>query len=387
MILALKDIRHSLGRFLLTVAGVAFLVTASVGMLGLYRGIVADALVVIGKIGADLWVVQGGRLGPFAESSAVVSTLERRVAGVAGVASVRRFLQISVQFSHEGRELRAALTALDFPADRGGWLRMHAGRPIGQGHFEAIADRSLGLALGSRIRLGGEEFTIVGLSTGMVDLGGDGLIFVTLNDAMGIARQRSAEETYLARAGGTGKAGGSAGGKAGGSAGSISAVLVVLAPQADALAVREAIAAWGDANVLSRAEQESLLLDQRLWRLRVQVLAFTAVLLAVMALVLTLIIYMLTMEKRHQIAMLKLIGARNPVIVAMIATQAFAIGLAAFGTGLGLARLVFVHFPRRVIMLPADLAAFALAVALICALASLLGVWRALKVRAQEILS
>lgn len=383
MILALKDIRHSLGRFLLTVAGVAFLVTASVGMLGLYRGIVADALVVIGKIGADLWVVQGGRLGPFAESSAVESTLERRVAGVAGVASVRRFLQISVQFSHEGRELRAALTALDFPADRGDWLRMHAGRPIGQGHFEAIADRSLGLALGSRIRLGAEDFTIVGLSTGMVDLGGDGLIFVTLNDAMGIARQRSAEETYLARASGTGKAGG----KAGGSAGSISAVLVVLAPQADALAVREAIAAWGDANVLSRAEQESLLLDQRLWRLRVQVLAFTAVLLAVMALVLTLIIYMLTMEKRHQIAMLKLIGARNPVIVAMIATQAFAIGLAAFGAGLGLARLVFVHFPRRVIMLPADLAAFALAVALICALASLLGVWRALKVRAQEILS
>ena len=64
MNLAIKDIRYSFGRFLLTAAGVGFLITASIGMIGLYRGIVADALLLIEHIGADLWVVQGGHSGP-----------------------------------------------------------------------------------------------------------------------------------------------------------------------------------------------------------------------------------------------------------------------------------------------------------------------------------
>ncbi len=40
-------------------------------MTGLYRGVVEDALLIVDRIGADLWVVQGGRAGPFAEGSAV----------------------------------------------------------------------------------------------------------------------------------------------------------------------------------------------------------------------------------------------------------------------------------------------------------------------------
>ena len=108
---------------------------------------------------------------------------------------------------------------------------------------------------------------------------------------------------------------------------------------------------------------------------------------AVMAIMITLIIYMLTMEKRHQIAMLKLIGARNPVIVGMIAGQAFLIGLGGLVLGLALSNAIFPMFPRRVVILPADIAMMGLVMAPICAGASLLGVSRALKVRPQEILS
>jgi putative ABC transport system permease protein len=145
--------------------------------------------------------------------------------------------------------------------------------------------------------------------------------------------------------------------------------------------------AWGDANVLSKADQENLLLNQRLWRLRVQILAFTAVLLVVMAIVISLIIYMLTMEKRHQIAMLKLIGARNSVIVRMIAEQSYLIGAGGLLGGIALAKLIFPFFPRRVVLDPGDVGLLALAVALICGFASVLGISRALKVRAQEVLS
>lgn len=387
MNLGLKDVRHNLGRFTMTAAGVAFLVTASIGMIGLYRGIVADALLVIERIGADLWVVQGGRSGPFSESSAIASGMDRRVEGVAGVATVRRFVQISQQFEHAGQSRRASLTGLDYPLDNGAWVPLVAGRHLKSGHFEAIADKSIGLALGEQVRLGLDDFTIVGLTTGMVDMSGDGLLFVTVNDAASIAQRRTSEEVLLARSATGHSNQGSLSSSSVAQDSKIAAALVTLHPAADMASVRRAIMAWGDANVLSRAEQQSLLLDQRLWRLRIQILAFTAVLLVVMAIVISLIIYMLTMEKRHQIAMLKLIGARNRVIVVMIAEQAYLIGAGGLALGLVLANTIFPYFPRRVVIDPADIALLGVAMALICGFASLLGISRALKVRAQEVLS
>lgn len=95
MNLALKDARHAPTRFALTAFGVALLMTAVIGMTGLYRGVVEDALRLIEGIDADLWVVQGERAGPFAEGSAVASDMDRRVEGVPGVADVRRFTQFS----------------------------------------------------------------------------------------------------------------------------------------------------------------------------------------------------------------------------------------------------------------------------------------------------
>ena len=385
MNIALKDIRHNLGRFLMTAAGVAFLVTASIGMIGLYRGIVQDALVIIDRVGADLWVVQGGRSGPFSESSAISSDMDRRVEGITGVAEVRRFVQISQQFSFGGRQLRASITGVDYPKDRGEWVPLTAGRHLANGHFEAIADTSIGLALGDHIRLGQDDYTVVGLTKGMVDMSGDGLFFVSVNDAMAIAQRRTSEEVLLARK--EPGAGQSTSGSSVQQDSKIAATLVTLDQAADEKGVRAAIMTWGDANVLSKADQENLLLNQRLWRLRVQILAFTAVLMLVMAIVVSLIIYMLTMEKRHQIAMLKLIGARNSVIVGMIAQQSYLIGAGGLLLGLGLSHLIFPYFPRRVVIDLPDIGMLALAMTVICGFASLLGISRALKVRAQEILS
>lgn len=384
MNLAFKDIRFNPLRFLLTALGVGFLMMSAMGMVGLYRGIVADALLVIQHIGADLWVVQGGRRGPFSEGSAISSSMDRRAEGLAGVAGTRRFVQFSQQFTVRGQQLRASVTGLDFPKDQGRWIPMLGGRRLSSGHYEAVADESIGLALGESVHLGEDDYTIVGLAQGMVDMSGDGILFVSINDAVAIAERRTSEEVLLAR----GSAGPAAANRSSVPQDSkIAAVLVRLNPAVDPGTVRQALSAWGDVSVLSRAEQEDLLLNQRLWRLRVQILAFTGVLLAVTGIVVSLIIYMLTMEKLHEIAMLKLIGADNSVIILMIAQQAFLIGAAGLTLGLMLSRVVFPFFPRKVLILPQDIGLLGGAVALICALASLIGISRALKVRAQEILS
>jgi hypothetical protein len=57
----------------------------------------------------------------------------------------------------------------------------------------------------------------------------------------------------------------------GGPTGSVAAVMVTLNPGADAARVRESIRRWGDVEVLSREDQERMLLDGRLWKLRLQI--------------------------------------------------------------------------------------------------------------------
>ncbi|MFT0862175.1 ABC transporter permease [Ancylobacter sp. G4_0304] len=386
MNLALKDTLHAPTRFALTALGVAFLVMAVIGMTGLYRGIVEDALLIIDRIDADLWVVQGERAGPFAEGSAVSSDMDRRVEGVPGVANVRRFTQFSQQFSFAGASRRATVTGVDVPGDDGRWLPLAEGRWLGGSRYEAVADTSTGLKVGDRIQLARDVYTVVGLTRDMVDSAGDGLLFVGINDAAAIARRRTSEEIHLARAAGNGAAV-TADASSVAQESKISAVLVRLNPAADAARVIAAMQRWGDVRVMTTGEQRDLMLNARLWKLRLQILTFTGMILLITAVVVSLIVYMMTVEKLHEIALLKLMGARESVVVGLIGQQAGLIGIAGYVLAIALASLVFPLFPRRVVMLPTDLGQIGLALALVCAAAAWVGIARASRISAREVLS
>jgi putative ABC transport system permease protein len=100
-----------------------------------------------------------------------------------------------------------------------------------------------------------------------------------------------------------------------------------------------------------------------------------------------LILYTLTMEKVHSIALLKLIGARNRVILAMILQQALLLGVIGYGLAYAIGQQLFPKFPRRVIVLLEDLMLLAVVVGVISMLSSLLGIWKALRVDPNEALS
>ena len=377
--LAWCDIRNAPQRFLLTVVGVGAILTATFGMNGLYRGIVHEALLIIHDIGADFWVVQGSRSGPFAELSSISETIERRLEGVAGVRNVRRFTQFNKQFTLFGRRRGISVTGLDFRRDSGHWLGLVEGRYLAASRGEAIADRSLGLVVGDTLKLGRDQVTVVGVTAGQVDAGGDGLLFVTIADAQDIERNAPSEAVLLNRAMRTldpllarGR---------------VNAIILELEDGADPAAVRAAILGWGDVNVLDRSQQEDILLNGRLWRLRIQILAFLATMLVVAGVVIALIIYTMTLEKLHSIAVLKLLGARDSVLVWMILQIALMIGGIAFAGAIIASRLIYPFFPRTILLLPADLALFFAIVQGICALAAVVGIRRALAVRPQEVLA
>jgi putative ABC transport system permease protein len=402
MNLALKDVQHNLGRFSLTAVGIGMMLMIVMGMAGIYRGLIEDATLIVQRIDSDLWVVQRDTRGPFAEVSRVPQTLVYRVQSVPGVSSAREFVFHTVQRQHEGKPLRMSVLGLSWPTDKGEWLPLIAGRPLAQNHFEIIVDRSLGFQLEERIKLGKESYTVVGITHGMVSTGGDGMGIVTVSDSQKIqfdtvgealrlersARERRAAEVdlfqkqpqlveQLAYPVSELPAVASPG---------ISAVIARVAPGANLEQVQNVIGSWGDVSVFTQAGQEELLLQGMVDKARRQLGMFRILLTIIAAVIMALILYTLTLDKLHSIALLKLLGAPNRKILGMLLQQAIALGGAGFGLGFLLGRQLFPYFPRRVVITNEDLLQLLLIVFAISILSSMLGIWRAMRVKPTEAL-
>jgi putative ABC transport system permease protein len=95
----------------------------------------------------------------------------------------------------------------------------------------------------------------------------------------------------------------------------------------------------------------------------------------------------MTLDKVHDIAMLKLMGARNSVILGMIMQQAVVLGAFGYVFGYYVGQFAFPYFPRRVALAPIDLLVIAGVVLGISVASSLLGIWRTSKIDPNMVLS
>jgi len=403
MNLAVKDIRYNLGRFALTAVGIGMLLMIVMGMGGIYRGIIADATLLVDKIGADIWIVQRDTRGPFAELSRVPRNLVDRVAAVPGVQAAREFVYHTIQRTRNGQALRIAVLGLNWPTDRGEWLPLVAGRPLGQNHYEMIADQTLRFRLGANVSLGKETYTVVGITRGMLGSGGDGLAFFTIGDALAIQFDEPGEAVRLERAARRARGTRIDVGRVQPGlleradmisseipalrSAQITAVMVNIAPGACEGDIAEIISAWGDVTVYTTDQQRELLLKGTVEKVRRQIGLFRLLLTIISAIIMALILYTLTLDKLHDIALLKLIGAPNRVILGLILQQAIVLGGLGYGIAYLLGQKVFPRFPRRVILTDEDLMQLAVIVLAISVLASTLGIWKALRVAPNEALS
>ena len=403
MNLATKDIKHNFGRFSLTSAGIGLLLMLVMGMGGIYRGLVQDATLLVERIGADLWVVQKDTRGPFAEISRIPRDLEDRVLAVPGVESAHGFVSHTVQRDYNGKPLRLTIQGLSWPLDKGLWLPIAAGRGLRQAHYELVADKSSGLQVGDKLALGKEIFTVKGLTKGLTSSAGDAMAFMTLTDAKNVQFDMSPESIRIERTARVNrlfnidlgqtqpqmseKAGGQSSGIPALGTSMISAVLVGVKPGDNIDAIAKNIESWPDVSVYTNDGQKQLLLRGNVDRARRQLGLFRVLLIIVSAIIMALILYTLTLDKLHDIAMLKLIGARNSVILGLIMQQALLLGSIGFCIAYLLGQWIFPYFPRRVVLVPDDLYSLAIIVFVISILASLLGIWRAIRADPSEVLS
>jgi len=369
MNLAIKDIRHGLFRFVLTCFGLGLLMTVVLAMIGIYNGLVADALAVVKAPAADIWVVEAGTQGPFAEASAIPADTRDAVARMPGVAEAGAITFQTIEASLAGQKLRLYVIGFE-PGRPGGPQRIAEGRGLGTSHFELLADRKTGLVPGDTILLGRDRFTVVGLIEDAMNSGGDPAVYMTLADAIALqtALDPAAARVQAAR------------GDLGIRPATVAAVIARLEPGADVALLTATVRQWKHLSALSQAEQEDLLLASVVDRARRQIGLFLGILLSVSAVVIALIIYTMTMEKLKQIATLKLIGAPDRTIVALIVQQALILGASGLGIGLALILLVKDNFPRRVVLEPFNALVLTGIILVVCLVASGLGVRAALKV-------
>ena len=369
MNLALKDVRHGLFRFVLTCFGLGLLMTVVLSMIGIYNGLVSDALAVVKAPAADVWVVEAGTKGPFAEASSIPADTRDAVARMPGVAAAGAVNYQNVEAPHAGRTLRLYVVGYE-PGRPGGPQAIAEGRSIGASHFELVADRKTGLAPGETIRLGRKRLTVVGLVDGAMNSGGDPAVYVTLADAMALQTELdpAAQRVQAAR------------GAVSVKSASVAAVIARMAPGADVDLLTATVRQWKHLAAMTQAEQEELLLVSVVDKARRQIGLFLGILLSVSAVVIALIIYTMTMEKLKQIATLKLIGAPDRTIVALIVQQALILGASGWVIGLILILAVKDYFPRRVVLEPFNAVVLAGIIAAVCLLSSALGVRAAMKV-------
>lgn len=399
MNLAVRDLRKHWGRFSLSCLGVGLLLTLVLSYAGIYNGFIADALALIRSSRADLWVAQRDTHGPFAEVSRLPDDVRYRIAIVPGVREASPYIFYTVQRPWRGRLLRFVVVGYDLGTGLGGPSRIVAGRNLAQTHYEMVADQKLGLRLGDSVHLGLHDYTVIGLTRGVVGSGGDPVAFFSYQDAEEIqfvkdswairnARQRALEAyeqalptqptlaVSLVRRFADNP-----------ELHNVNAILVRLAPSADPAAVAAAINRWEHFTASTTAQQSELMLQGSVALARRQTSLFRALLTLVTTVIFAQIIYTMTLDKLKPIALLKLIGAPNRLIVGMVLQESLALGLTAYVIALVVGNLTYDKWPRRVIVgLPEELLLLVIVV-MICLVASAMGLRRALRVEAGEALT
>lgn len=371
MNLALRDIRHNAFRFALTGVGLGLLLGIVVAMSGIYEGALEDALRLPRASHPDLWVVQPRSMGPFAEPSRIPRDTRELVHRIPGVAAAGAVAFQTVQTISHGRPVRLLVQGYE-PGRIGGPEAIDTGHGITQSHFQMVADASSGLKPGDQIPLGPyrDTYTVVGLTRGMVDAAGNPVAWLTLLDAQSLQFPVAPALERREKAAGRGAI----------PTADINAVLVRLQAGVDPAAVAAEIERWKHLSAVPQRLEETYLTKFVIEKMQRQLGMFMVILIVVSAVIISLIIYTLTMDKLKSIATLKLVGAPDRIIIGLIVQQALIVGVGGFWLGVAITAATKDYFPRRVLLVPGDVAALFLITVVVCLLASVFAVRTAVKV-------
>ncbi|WP_201353453.1 ABC transporter permease [Hydrogenimonas urashimensis] len=371
--LAFKDIAHAKLKFLVTAMGVGMLLGIVLIMVGVYRGMVIDAQVLLDDTGADLWIVQQDTLGPFAQSSRIHEDLKNTLRAQPGIDKTAAMAYMGFQVRIPGGEMKRIYSV---GYDPFGAIcpinpkRLVAGRPIAKAHYETVVAKKLGFKLGDKIPMGRDLYTVVGITKGAVSSGGEPLIYLSLKDAQKLQFLYSNARIRNDRARGM---------NVQADQHLVNAIVATLKPGYNPDTVAENIRRWKHLSVYTDAQERWVLTVNVIEMAKKQIGMFTVILIVVSIIIIALIIYTMTLEKIKEIAIMKLVGIPNAMITTMIVKETLALGVLAFLFANLFAHSIWDKFPKRVVLERPDAWGLFAVVLVASILASLFGVFKAIR--------
>ena len=374
--LAYKDIKHSLSKFIITAISVGVLLGIVIIMIGVYRGMVFDAKVLVDDIKADIWVVQQDTLGPFAQTSKIHEDLKNQISYQNGIKYASAITFQTFQLENRYGDFKVMLVGFD-PFDKIEVIdkaKLIEGRTIQNQHYEIVVSKKTNYKLGQKVKLGRDYYTVVGITRDTVSNGGDYLIFSSLKDAQILQftytneRIRSDESRGIK----------------GGNPHLVNAIIAKVKDGYNPKQVAIDIEKTTHKKVFTKDDQKTLLLQKVIKKSSKQIGLFTVILIIVSIIIIALIIYTMTLEKIKEISIMKLIGIPNFTISKMIIQETIVLGILAFISGNVFASMIGGVFPKRIVLLNSDAISLFLVILIFSVFASLFGIYKVIKTDPSE---
>ncbi len=369
--LAYKDISHSFSKFMITAISVGVLLGIVIIMIGVYRGMVFDAKVLVSDIKADIWVVQQDTLGPFAQTSKVHEDLKNQISYQDGIESAEAITFQTFQMENKYGDFKVMLVGYDpfGKIDVINSSKLIEGRGIRKQHYEIVVSKKTNYKLGEYIKMGRDRFKVVGVTKDTVSNGGDYLIFTSLKDAEVLQFTYTNERIKSDDARGI----------KGGNPHLVNAIIAKTKDGYNPKQVATNIEKTTHKKVFTKDEQTNLLLEKVIKKSSKQIGMFTVILIIVSIVIIALIIYTMTLEKIKEISILKLIGISNLTISKMIIQETIVLGVLAFISGNLFARMIAGGFPKRIVLETSDAFGLFIVILISSVFASLFGIYKVVK--------
>lgn len=331
-LLTIRDMQHRAMRFGLVIVGTTVVFTLLLLMNGISEHFAREPEHTVRAIGADAWLLPAGVSGPFTSATTLDPALAASVSGVdrADPIVVGRG---TIWRDGEPQEIIVVGHALGGvgtpPVTEGAAVR---------GRGQLLADDTLGLRPGDRIRVGSSEFDVAGLTENTTVLAGLPLVFMSIEDSrVSLFRGAPVATAILTR----------------GRPSEVPAGLEILSPATVAEDARRP---------LERATSSIDLITFLLW--------------IVSGMIIGGVVYLSSMERRRDFAVMKAVGGSTRGILAGLAGQSLVIAIVAAALASGLQLILVPRFPLTVEVSSGALIQLPVIACVVALLASIAGMRR-----------
>jgi len=179
-LISLRDLVYRRRRFVIAIIGTAAVFAMALVLAGMAAGFRVEAERTQNGIGADAWVVPSGVPGPWTNFRTMPASLAAAVAAEPGVRAAAPLIHLR-QSVHEGSKLIDVnvfghrIGGLGEPAAAQGRVERHPG--------QVLVDSKLGVHVGDTVVIGRWRFTVTGVVHGMTATSGIPTVWMPLQDA------------------------------------------------------------------------------------------------------------------------------------------------------------------------------------------------------------